>query len=49
MHVIETGFTVAAIILLGVLVRAVFMLVSPERECRWCRRAASSAGACSRG
>ena len=37
MHLIETGFTVAAIILLGVLVRAVFMLVSPERECRWCR------------
>jgi hypothetical protein len=37
MQVIETGFTVTAIVLLAVLIRAVFVYFSPYRECRWCR------------
>jgi hypothetical protein len=37
MHVIETGFEVAAAILLGVLGWAVFVYFSPYRPCRWCR------------
>jgi hypothetical protein len=37
MHVIETGFEVAAAILLGVLGWAVFVYFSPYRKCRWCR------------
>lgn len=37
MHLIETGFTIAAVIGVAVLVRAVFVYFSPERECRWCR------------
>ncbi len=37
MHMIETGFQVAAVILLAVLGRAVFVYFSPYRECRWCR------------
>ena len=37
MHVIETGFEVAAVILLAVLGRAVFVYFRPWRECRWCR------------
>jgi hypothetical protein len=36
MHVIETGFEVAAVILLAVLGRGVFVYCSPYRECRWC-------------
>jgi hypothetical protein len=37
MHVIETVFTAAAIILLAVLIRTVFVYFSPERDCRWCK------------
>ena len=37
MHLIETGFTAAAVILLAILGRAVFVYFSPYRECRWCR------------
>jgi hypothetical protein len=37
MHLIGTGFTVAAVIGLAILARAVFVYVSPERECRRCR------------
>ena len=37
MHVIETGFEVAAVVLLAVLGWAVFVYFSPYRECRWCR------------
>lgn len=37
MHVIETGLAVAAVTLLSVLGRAVFIYFSPERGCRWCR------------
>jgi hypothetical protein len=37
MHVIETGFELAAAILLAVLGRAVFVYFRPWRECRWCR------------
>ena len=37
MHVIETGFAVAALVLLAVLGRAVFIYFRPERACRWCR------------
>jgi hypothetical protein len=36
MHVIETGFTIAAVVGLGVLGWSVFVLCSPYRECRWC-------------
>lgn len=36
MEVIETGFTVAAIVLLAVLVWAVFVYCRPYRKCRWC-------------
>lgn len=36
MHVIETGLTVAAVVLLAVLVWAVFVYLSPYRRCRWC-------------
>lgn len=36
MHVIGTGIEVAAVILLAVLGRAVFVCFSPYRECRWC-------------
>ena len=36
MHVIETLFTVAAIVLLGVAGWAVFVFFSPYRKCRWC-------------
>jgi len=36
MHVIETGFEVAGLILLGVLGWAVFVHFSPCRPCRWC-------------
>ena len=36
MEVIETGFTVAAIVLLAVLGWAVFVYFSPYRKCRWC-------------
>jgi len=37
MHVIETGIEAAAVILLAVLGRAVFVYFRPWRECRWCR------------
>lgn len=37
MHLIETGFEAAAIILLAVAGRAVFVYFRPYRECRWCR------------
>lgn len=37
MHLIGTGFTVAAVTGLAILARAVFVYVSPYRECRWCR------------
>jgi hypothetical protein len=37
MHVIETGFEVAAVILLAVLGRAAIAYFSPYRKCRWCR------------
>ena len=37
MHLIETGSEVAAVILLAVLARAVFVYFRPYRECRWCR------------
>ena len=37
MHVIETGFTAVAIILLAVAGRAAFVYFRPERECRWCQ------------
>ncbi len=36
MHVIETGLTVAAVVLLAVLGWAVLVYVSPYRKCRWC-------------
>ena len=36
MHVIETGFQVAAVVLLVVLAWAVFVYVSPYRKCQWC-------------
>jgi uncharacterized membrane protein len=36
-QLIETGFTVAAVVLLCVLGRAVFVYFRPFRECRWCR------------
>jgi hypothetical protein len=36
MHEIEIGLTVAAIVLLAVLGRAVFVYCSPYRKCRWC-------------
>lgn len=29
--------TIAAVVLLGILGRGLFVLVSPYRECRWCR------------
>jgi hypothetical protein len=37
MHVIETVFEVAALVLLAVLGWAVLVHFSPYRECRWCR------------
>jgi hypothetical protein len=37
MGVIVTGFQVAAVVLLAVLARAVFVYFSPYRVCRWCR------------
>lgn len=37
MHDIETGLTLAALVLLAITGRAVFVYFSPERECRWCR------------
>lgn len=37
MHLIETVFSVAAIVLLAILGRAVFVYFSPYRVCRWCR------------
>jgi hypothetical protein len=37
MHVIETAFAVAAVVMLAVLGHAVFVYFSPYRECRWCR------------
>ena len=37
MEVIETGLTVAAVVLLAVLAWAVFVYLSPYRQCRWCR------------
>jgi len=39
MHVIETGFMVAAVVLLAVLGRAVHAYFSPYRKCRWCQGA----------
>lgn len=37
MHMIETGLTVTAVVLLAILAWSVFVYFSPERECRWCR------------
>jgi len=37
MHAVETGFEVAAVVLLAVLGRAVLVNFRPYRECRWCR------------
>lgn len=37
MHIIGTVFGVAAIVLLAITGRAVFVYFSPYRECRWCR------------
>jgi hypothetical protein len=37
MHAVETGFEVAAVVLLAILGRAVFVYFAPYRECRWCR------------
>jgi hypothetical protein len=37
MHLIETAFTVTAVVLLAVLGWSVFAYFSPYRECRWCR------------
>jgi hypothetical protein len=37
MQVIETGFGAAAVVLLAVAGRAVFVYFSPYRRCRWCR------------
>ena len=36
MHVIETLFTLAALVPLAVLGWAVFVYFSPYRKCRWC-------------
>ena len=36
MQVIETGLITAAVVLLAVLGRAVFVYLSPYRKCRWC-------------
>jgi hypothetical protein len=36
MQVIESGFAVAAAVLLGVLGWSVFVYFSPYRKCRWC-------------
>jgi hypothetical protein len=36
MQVIESGFAVTAIVLLGVLGWSVFVYFSPYRKCRWC-------------
>ena len=36
MHLIDTGLTVAAVVLLAVLGWSVFVYVSPYRKCRWC-------------
>lgn len=41
MQVIETGFEVAAAVLLGVLGWSVFVYLSPYRTCRWCAAFAS--------
>jgi hypothetical protein len=38
MHTVETVFELAAVMLLAVLGRAVFLYLRPYRECRWCRR-----------
>ena len=37
MHVIETGFTAAAVALVAVCGWAVFVYFSEYRKCRWCR------------
>jgi hypothetical protein len=37
MHEIVIGFGVAAVVLLAVAGRVVFVYLSPYRECRWCR------------
>lgn len=37
MQVIETGFGAAAVVLLAVLGRAVFVYFRPYRKCRWCQ------------
>ncbi len=37
MFVIETGFEVAAAVLLAVAAWAVFVFFSPYRKCRWCQ------------
>jgi uncharacterized membrane protein len=37
MHVIETVFAVAAVVLLVVLGWSVFVFFSPYRKCRWCQ------------
>ena len=36
MHLIETGLTAAAVVLLAGLGRAVFVYFKPYRQCRWC-------------
>jgi hypothetical protein len=36
MQVIELGFAVAALVLVGVLGWLVFVYFSPYRKCRWC-------------
>lgn len=48
MHLIEAGFTVAAVILLAVAGRAVFVYFSPYRACRWCAVFASLRMRCRR-
>jgi hypothetical protein len=48
MQVIETGFTVAAAVLLGVLGWSVFVYLSPYRKCRWCAAFASLGMRCRR-
>lgn len=37
MHSVETTFELAAVIMLAILSRAVFVYFSPYRQCRWCR------------
>lgn len=48
MHVIETGFGVAAVIGLAVAVWAVFVYFSPYRRCRWCHAFAAVRLRCKR-